>query len=331
MLEKIRKRLKYLLTAAIVLVPCIVTTRIVIVVRYIEDPQTLFFQRDTVVPQVFNGAVYVISLLFFLSGLWLNLRFSPRRPRLKRNVSAFRALEPGHLPVPELEESPAPSLPKGLLAHVARKPSMPSLTAGTRLFFDNQASSTVFSTMLTGLLFIVAAFFSGVGMMMEGSFSFLSALVFFTALLSGVYFLLASARISYPYARAFGLFSLMPTLWCVLRLVTDFLDLSQNANEYSHVLQIACLLFLTLFFFQEGKFTLPDPGVYRFGFCVGAALAALIVISAVSVPNLLLASFWMVDFNPGVFYSLLEFIIGIYIVAKLFGVIRKLDHLQEQD
>ena len=157
MLEKIRKRLKYLLTAAIVLVPCIVTTRIIIVVRYIEDPQTLFFQRDTVVPQVFNVAVYVISLLFFLSGLWLNLRFSPRRPRLKRNVSGFGALEPGHPPVPELEES-QPPVPRGLLAHVAKKPGMPALSAGTRLFFENTASSTVFSTLLTGLLFIVAAF-----------------------------------------------------------------------------------------------------------------------------------------------------------------------------
>lgn len=331
MLESLRRRLKILLGIVIVLLPLIIVARILIVVNFI-DPQTLFYERDAVLPDIFNAVIYGLVLLALLSGVLFRLRFaSSRVPRLRRRIEKFSCAEPSvseEVLSEEKEEEPRASAFARLFE---RSRGLPELSGGTRLVYENTAASTVFASTLTGFIFIASAILIAAGMLMENRFGAMNFVTLAVAVLSGAFFLLAGMKRVYPYAKAFGALSMVPSLWCILRLIGDFWDLSQNSNEYSHVLQIACLVCLTLFFFTEGKFTLPSANYYSFGLYVASALASLLVIATVSVPNLLLASFWMVDFKAEVFHSLVEFTVGIYIIAKLFSLLRKLENFPEEE
>ncbi len=328
MLERMSKRLKLLLGILLVLLPLIVVARIVIVVRYI-DPQTLFYERHTVIPDVFHWVIYTLSLAALACGFFFRLRFaSANRPRLKRSVSGFSSSEgKGDI----LTGAPSFRGESGFDRALGRREGMPELNGATRLIYENSTASTVFASTLLGLIFVASAILIATGMIVENGFGAVNGITLVLAVFSGVFFLLAGMKRVYPYAPLFGFLSLTPPLWCVFRLIGGFLDLSQNSNEYSHVLQIACLCLLTLFFFHEGKFTLRASTYYNFGLYIASAAASLVVIATVSVPNLLLASFWMVDFNTSVFHSLVEFTAGIYIVTKLVSVARKLERLSDGD
>lgn len=329
MLDTVRRRIKILLGIVIFLLPLIIVSRILIVVNYI-DPQTLFYERGAILPDLFHGVIYLLTLTVLVSGVFLRLRFPSVRPlRLRRRVEKFSSLSP-------VDEDEL------LLATVVRRPTVFSRWlerpadglepgVGTRLVYENTAASTVFAATLSGFLFVASAVLMGAGMLMENRFGVLDFFTLLAAVFSGVFFVLAGMKRVYPYSPVFGVLSMVPVLWCILRLVGDFWDLSQNSNEYSHVLQIVCLLLMITFFFQEGRFALPFGRSYRFGLYVSSALSCLLIIATVSVPNLLLASFWMVDFNAEVFYSLVEFTVGIYIIAKLFSLLRKMDSLSEHD
>ncbi len=328
MLDTLRRRLKILLSVVIGLLPLIIAARILIVVNFI-DPQTLFYERDTVLPDIFNAVIYVLALLVLLGGVFFRLRFaSARSLHLRRRVAKFSSAPLGEEEIFTPEEKKEQTAFARLFE---RSADAPELSAGTRLVYENTAASTVFAATLTGFIFIASALLIGAGMVMENRFGVINFVTLTIAVFSGLFFILAGMKRVYPYSRAFGALSMVPTLWCVLRLMGYFWDLSQNSNEYSHVLQIACLAFLTIFFFNEGKFTLCSARYYNFGLYVSSALASLVIIATVSVPNLLLASFWMVDFNTEVFHSLVEFTVGIYIIAKLFSLVRKLDTLSEND
>jgi hypothetical protein len=283
-----------------------------------------------VLPGGFHYAVYALFLAAMVSGVFFRIRFaSANRPRLKRNVSAFATpLEEVEALMEDKKEEES-----SFDRIFGRGEGMPELNGGTRLVYENTSSSTVFSTTMLGLIFVCSAILVFTGMVVDtaNGFGTVGVLTLLAAIFSGLFFLLAGMKRVYPYSRVFGFLSMAPSLWCIFRLIGNFLDLSQNSNEYSHVLQIACLCFLTLFFFNEGKFTLRASTYYNFGLYIASAAASLIAIAAVSVPNLLLASFWMVHFDTAVFNSLLEFTVGIYIITRLFSVSRKLERLSEGD
>lgn len=318
MLEKLKKRLRALTVCAVALTPVIAAARIVIVVNLI-DPNSLLFERNTVVPDVFNGIIYALVLFMLLSSFFLRLRFYPAR---KMTVSTEAR---------ELIRSCEPREASTFWSRFEKGPDSAPLTTGSWLVFENTYSSTVFASTITGFMFVASAILMGGSMLIDSRLDLMTSVTLFAAILSGLYFLFSGMKNIYPYSGVFCVLSMMPTLWCCLRLIRGFMDLSQNSNEYSHVLQIALLVTLTMFFFNEGRFTLSDPSVYSFALYVGSGLASLILIAAMSVPNLLLISFWLVGYSSEVFNSLLEFMAGIYIVVRLVTVIRKLARIRESD
>lgn len=323
MLEKYQKRLTKIIFALLFLIPVVIVLRIGIVVRYI-DPQTLFYDRDTVIPKLFEYGVYILTALMFCCGLFFKkLRFATTgHPRLKRVVDFSSCVEDGLLAMEGQEEKR-----KDFFSYFEKDRRSVPINGGTFLVFERATSSGVFAATLLGFLFIASAVLIFAGMIVNSALGVIDALALVCAVLSGFYFWLSGLKELYPHAKAFGFLSMAPVIWCVLRIISDFLDLSQNSNEYSHIMQIACLVFLTLFFYNEGKFTLTQTSRHSMWMYLGSGFASLILISAVSVPNLLLASFWMVDFNTGVFNSMVELAIGVYIVAKLVAISSKMERL----
>ena len=318
MLDKLKKRLRALTFFAVALIPVIAAVRIVIVVTLI-DPNSLLFERNTVVPDVFNGVVYALAVFMILASFSLRLYFYPAR-RKKLSPEAD-----------ELIRSCAPRAPSTFWSRFEKGPDSAPLTAGSWLVFENTYSSTVFASTITGFMFVASAILMGGSMLIDSKLDLMTSVTLIAAILSGLYFLFSGMKHIYVYSGFFCVLSMMPTVWCCLRLISGFMDLSQNSNEYSHVLQIALLVTLTTFFFNEGRFTLSDPSVYSFALYVGSGLASLILIAAMSVPNLLLISFWLVGFSLEVFNSLVEFMVAVYIVARLVTVIRKLARLRDSD
>ena len=318
MIDKLKKRLRALTVCAVALLPVIAAARIVIVVNLI-DPNSLLFERNTVVPDVFNGVVYALVIFMLLSGFFLRLHFHPAR---KKSVSPEAN---------ELIRSCEPDQPPTFWSRFEKGPDSPPLTVGSWLIFENTYSSTVFASTITGFMFVASAILMGGSMLADSKLDLMTSVILIAAILSGLYFLFSGMKNIYAYSGVFCVLSIMPTVWCCLRLITGFMDLSQNSNEYSHVLQIALLVTLTLFFFNEGRFTLSDPTAYSFALYVGSGLASLILIAAMSVPNLLLISFWLVGFSVEVFNSLVEFMVAIYIVVRFVTILRKLSRIKDSD
>lgn len=333
MLEKKRKLLAAFLFAAVGLMPVIIIFRILIVIKLI-DPNTLLYEIGNPVPDIFNYVVCGLAAALLVCGLFFRMYFSPSRA-----------------PEPPADADPAdpyapPVRRRGFWGRVEKGPLSRPLHTGSALVFENRYASTVFASTVTGFIFIASAILIAGSYLLDSSgaarsyeygraassgMDVLNVVILAAAILSGFYLLLSGMKKVDPYSGVFSFLSLAPTVWCALRLVACYSDLSENSNEYSHVLQIACLVFITLFFFSEGRFTLADPAGSSIALYVGSGLASLILIAAMSVPNLLLASFWMVDFNAGVFNSLVEFFIAIYIVAKLTALTRKLAKLPESE
>ena len=75
MLEKFQKRLTKITFALLFLIPIVIVLRIGIVVRFI-DPQTLFYDRDTIIPKLFEYGVYILTAVMLCFGLFFKkLRF----------------------------------------------------------------------------------------------------------------------------------------------------------------------------------------------------------------------------------------------------------------
>ena len=155
MLESLRRRLKILLGIVIVLLPLIIVARILIVVNFI-DPQTLFYERGAVLPDVFNAVIYIVTVLLLLSGVFFRLRFaSTRVPRLRRRVEKFSPAEPSlSEEVLAAEEEEEEQKSSAFARLFERSRDLPELSGATRLVYENTASSTVFASTLTGFIFI---------------------------------------------------------------------------------------------------------------------------------------------------------------------------------
>lgn len=132
------------------------------------------------------------------------------------------------------------------------------------------------------------------------------------SVLSGVVFLLMGLKACSKKLLGFGM--LLPIFMVVFRLLKDFIGANSAPLASSGAYHIMGLALLLLFLLCEGKGFLSKGSAmfyYAYGYC------AMMLLAVYALPNLILHSFGILQFDYDAAFSVADLFVAIYIYGRL--------------
>lgn len=117
----------------------------------------------------------------------------------------------------------------------------------------------------------------------------------------------------------YAIFSMIPVIWLILRLLICFFDMSDIVNTPGRRYELLLLCSMLLFFLSECRFAIGRKQSSIF-FASGAASVILVGIS--SIPNLILTSFWILQSSVLPIYYTVEIAFMVYIIARMHSQVK---------
>lgn len=191
-----------------------------------------------------------------------------------------------------------------------------------RFSFNEESSSVMFASALTGLMLVTLAVYYAYRMVFEkAKFSggFIAVIVL-TVLASAYFLTLSSNRARKKLSRLIPLFSMIPIVLTAARLLFDFVDRSLTVTASSYGYHLMGLASLMLFLCCEGRFTV---GYRRKRIYIALGLITGMLLLIYSLPALYLALFWPLKFTDVTVYCVADLIITVYIFSRLLSATKE--------
>ncbi|MEA4833221.1 MAG: hypothetical protein VB118_11475 [Oscillospiraceae bacterium] len=342
----IRKRVIFILTCVLVLIPVLAVLSIYSTMNFI-DPKTGFCIDGNNFPYILNYAVAGLLIVLFAVSFSCSVRFAPKKKTNDAGADTSPASD-SSAPSDRTDSKPDADIPQASAADIPISesgtgeingeynteknviPEKLTVTKGARMILVTNNSWAVFATALIGFMFISSFLLLITRLLKSPSIDVIMYVVLATAVLSGIYFIISSAKNVYPHGAGYSILALSPALWAASRVIAYFISIHGSVSIPSNFFSLVTPCAIMLFFLNEAKFTLTDRAVYNLRLYLFYGYSAVLLIAVSSLPRLLLSSFWILGFTNEAFFALIEVSVGFYIAIKLYNVYKAFKDVDQE-
>lgn len=185
----------------------------------------------------------------------------------------------------------------------------------------NQLS--VFSSSLCGFFFLASVVLEiynfivkqNKGTALEEAFLIIAVILSFPC----AWYFFTNAISSRKNRILFSYLSLSPILWSISYLISSYFSMSTTMNSPLRVLEQLMVLCVMIFFLCEAKVTAKKGSYGNLYICF--ALVSILMISAVAIPRIILATYWLIELKSSLIYFVLQISILLYILSKMLHLL----------
>lgn len=332
--EKKKLLIKRLTACIFILVPVLIALSVFININFI-DPKTGYAIDDSIVPGIFNGIIAVFTAALFVVSLFYDIPFVKKQNKNKEKASSAdnNAAEKGLDDIENIEDEKASvigenseELSKNDVENKAEteKEEKKTVTDGASLVLVTDSPLLVFITALMGFMFVsvfALLMFKDLGPLKDNAVTYAVLLL---SACCGVFFIYSSAKNVYPHSIGYSFASSLPTIWAAFRLIMGFAAQNNNVNIETSFFTLMTSCVMMLFFHNEALFTLTFREKYNLKAYIFFAQCVVMYVSLHSIPNIILACFWITGFTNETLFCLLEFVVGMYAFMRLLILTRRL-------
>ncbi len=343
--EKKKMFIKRLTVCIFILIPIFIALSVFVNINFIE-PKTGYAIDDSTVPGIFNGIIAVLTVALFILSFFYDIPFVKKQKKSKAKASSeIKTLSDDESESVSQENAFGDNNGDDLLVsgdntatdefseelsknaeendHKVKEDNK-TVTDGASLILVTDSPLMVFITALLGFMFL-----SVFGLLMFKDLGpFKDNLITYAVLLlsacCGVFFIYSSAKNVYPHGLGYSFAYSVPTIWAAFRLIMCFASQHNNVNIETSFFTLMTSCAMMFFFHNEALFTLKFREKYNLRAYIFFAQCVVMYVSLHSIPNIILACFWITGFTNETLFSLLELIVGMYAFMRLLILCRRL-------
>jgi len=331
--EKKKMLIKRSTVCIFILVPVFIALSVLVNINFI-DPKSGYAIDDSAIPGIFNGIIAVFTVALFVLSFFYDIPFvNKKKSKEKAKSKSFKFKGSGGKQEDVILSSDGEKNDNGSDADISdnesvnkedEAPEVKKITDGAAIVVVNDSPLMVFITALLGFMFVSVfglLIFRDLGPLKDNIVNYAVLLL---SACCGIFYIYSSAKNVYPHSVGYSVACSIPTIWAAFRLIMCFAARHNNVNIETSFFTLMTACAMMFFFHNEALFTLSFREKYNLKAYVFFAQCVVMYVSLHSVPNIILACFWITGFTNETLFSLLEFVVGLYAFMKLLLVCRKL-------